>query len=325
MEILGFEPKAFPMRKGCSTTELHPLHSLFSFVLHSKLHSLGFWKKFWKTDEIKMEILGLEPKAFPMRKRHSTTELHPLHSLLFFVLQSKLHCLGFWKRFWKTDEIIMEILGFEPKAFTMPKGHSTTELHPLHSLLSFVLQSKLLSLGLWIRFWKTDEIKMEILGFEHKAFPMQKGHSTTELHPLHSLLSFVLQSKLHSLGSWKRFWKTDEIKMEILGFEPKAFPMRKGRSTTELHPLHSLFSFVLQSSLHSLGFWKRFWKMDEMKMEIMGFEPKAFPMRKGHSTTELHPLHSLVSFVLQSKLLSLGFWKRFWKTDEIKWRYWDSN
>ncbi len=113
--------------------------------------------------------------------------------------------------------------------------------------------------------------------------------------------------------------------MEMLGFQPKAFPMRKGCSTTELHPLHSLFSFVLHSKLHSLGFWKRFWKTDEIKMEILGFEPKAFPMRKGHSTTELHPLHSLLSFVLQSTLLSLGFWKRFWKRMKKKWRYWDSN
>ncbi len=158
---------------------------------------------------------------------------------------------------------------------------------------------------------------METLGFEPKAFPMRKRCSTTELHPLHSLLSFVLQSKLHSLGFWKRFWKTYEIKMEILGFEPKAFPMRKGRSTTELHPLHSLHSFVLQSKLHSLGFWKRFWKMDEIKMEILGFEPKAFSMRKGRTSTELHPLHSLLFFVLQSKLHSLGFWKRYWKNDEI--------
>ncbi len=150
MEILGFEPKAFPMQKRCSTTELHPLHSRLSFVLQSKLHSLGFWKRFWKTDEIKMEI-------------------HPLHSLLSFVFQYKLHSLGFWKRFWKTDQIKMEILGFKPKAFPMRKGRSITKLHPIHSLLSFVLHSKLHSLGFWKRFWKTGEIKMEILGFSRPS------------------------------------------------------------------------------------------------------------------------------------------------------------
>jgi hypothetical protein len=95
--------------------------------------------------------------------------------------------------------------------------------------------------------------------------------------------------------------------MEILGFEPKAFPMRKGRSTTELYPLHSSLICVPQFKLFSLGFLDKVLKNDEIKMEILGFEPKAFPMRTGLSTTELHPLHSVLICVPQFKLFSLGF------------------
>ncbi len=53
-------------------------------------------------------------------------------------------------------------------------------------------------------------------------------------------MSFLcLKIQAAFFGILEKGLKNGEIKMELAGFEPKAFPMQKGRSITELHPLHS--------------------------------------------------------------------------------------
>ncbi len=177
----------------------------FSSILCPTIQAAFSWffgKMFWKNEWNKiLEILGFEPKAFPMRKGRSTTELHPLHSLLFCVPQFKLHFLGFFKKgFEKTVEIKCGDIGIRTQGLPYAKGtlyHWATS--PTFNC-SVSHNPSCILLVFWIRFWKTDEIKMEILEFEPKAFPMRKGRSTTELHPLCSLLICVQQFKLFSLG-----------------------------------------------------------------------------------------------------------------------------
>ncbi len=48
--------------------------------------------------------------------------------------------------------------------------------------------------------------------------------------------------------------------MEILEFEPKVFPLRKERSTTELHPLHSFIPLSYNPNCIILVFGKVFEK-----------------------------------------------------------------
>jgi hypothetical protein len=63
--------------------------------------------------------------------------------------------------------------------------------------------------------------------------------------------------------------------------------------------------------------------MDERKyIEMLRFEPKAFPMQKRCSTTELHPLYSLLTI---SAAFAWFFGKGFDNGSNKIWRYWDLN
>ncbi len=135
MEILGFEPKAFPMRKGRSTTELHSIRYLLICVPHFKLFSLGFLDKVLKDWWNKNGFFGFWTQGIPYKKGmlYHWAMSSTITSFLCLTIQAVF--FRFLKKgFEKRMKIKMEILGFKPKDFPKLKGHFTTELHPLHSL-----------------------------------------------------------------------------------------------------------------------------------------------------------------------------------------------
>ncbi len=190
-------------------------------ISHSHLH---FCRK-------KLEMSGIEPEAFPMRKGRSTTELHPLPNSEF----SLTYDLAFsspllWKK--------LEMLGIESEAFPMRKGRSTTELQPTSPTQSCFFISS------FVKKWRWRGLNPRSSLCERDALPLRYITYLLTFFYLLFIPYMISNSHLHFCRK----------KLEMSGIEPKAFPLRTGCSTTEIHHLSINVFLSVVYTLHDLKF-----------------------------------------------------------------------
>ena len=78
--MLDFESSSFHMECNVRTTDIYNFTIYFSETfLHTKRVHRQLWYRRLKI----MEMPGIEPGAFHMRSKRSTTELHPLWFIYF--------------------------------------------------------------------------------------------------------------------------------------------------------------------------------------------------------------------------------------------------